>query len=51
MGMLSFAISCFFMFQVHNRSQSENTRMMYMLGLAFFMGFVVGPAMHQLAEF
>ena len=41
----------YMMYKVTNVYESETSRMSYMWGLSFFMGFLVGPVMHHLAEF
>merc|ERR1711939_302792 len=44
------AMACM-MSGVMNRSNPETKRMGYLWALSFFMGFLVGPVMHHLAEF
>lgn len=39
------------MYKVMNVYENENTRMGWLWALAFSMGYMVGPVMHQLAEF
>jgi len=44
----SIALSIFFICQVANRGNSDNMRMGCLAGLAFQMGFLIGPVMHVL---
>ena len=37
-------------YKVSNRYDHEQTRIGYLWALSFFMGYLVGPAMHQIAE-
>ena len=37
-------------YQVRNPSNSENTQIAYLLGIAFSMGFMVGPGINHFAE-
>merc|ERR1711939_673848 len=39
------------MYKVMNVYENEHTRMGWLWALAFGMGYMVGPVMHQLAEF
>ena len=41
----------FLMYKITNIYEDEKYRMSYLWGLAFFMGFLVGPLIHHLAEF
>lgn len=50
MNLLSIILSVYLIYQVMNRANSEDTRMLFLGGLAFQMGFLVGPAMHLLME-
>ena len=38
-------------YKISNVYEDDNTRLGYLWALAFFMGFLVGPVMHHLAEF
>ena len=38
MFILSFALMAYLMYQVRNRDNSEDHRIMFLIGLAFFMG-------------
>merc|ERR1712178_169015 len=40
----------YLMYQVSSSYKPENERMGYMWALAFCLGFLVGPAMHQIVE-
>jgi Bax inhibitor 1 len=46
MNLLSIILSVYLIYQVSNRSNSEETRMMFLGAFAFQLGFLVGPAMH-----
>jgi FtsH-binding integral membrane protein len=48
-GILSFVLMCYLMYQVHNRNNSEDHRILFLVGLAFFMGLTAGPAIHMTA--
>ena len=37
-------------YQVRNPNNSENTQIMYLLAVAFSMGFLVGPGINHFAE-
>ncbi len=39
------------MYKITNLYEEETTRMGYLWALSFSMGFLVGPLMHNLAEF
>ena len=41
----------YLMYKVSDRSAPENERIGYLWALSFCMGFMVGPVMHNLAEF
>lgn len=41
----------YLMYKVSNVYEDEKTRLGYLWALSFFMGFLVGPVMHHLAEF
>ena len=53
-GFLStiFSLVCmiYFAYQVSNQKNTEFVRLSYLGGIAFFLGFMVGPMMHMLAE-
>jgi FtsH-binding integral membrane protein len=52
MHIVSIGISFFLICQMMDSARnSEGTRMLYLAALAFQMGFLVGPAIHMLAEF
>ena len=40
----------YLVFKVSDKSQKEETRLGYLWALAFAMGYLVGPAMHMIAE-
>ena len=46
---LFFILMVYLMFQVHNRQNSEDSRIGYMLAAACALGFMCGPAMHHIA--
>ena len=46
--LLSFLGMAFAMYKITNVYLAENERMGYMWALSFFMGYLVGPAMHQI---
>lgn len=48
-GILSFVLMFYLMYQVHNRNNSEDHRILFLVGLAFFMGLTAGPAIHMIA--
>ena len=50
MNLISFALSIYLVFQISNRSNTEEMRMFYLGGLAFQMGYLVGPFMNVLVE-
>lgn len=50
MNLLSIIVSVYLIYQVSNKSNSENSRMGYLAAFAFQMGFLVGPAMHYLVH-
>ena len=50
LNLLSIVLSCYFIYQVVNRENLEESRLIYLGALAFQMGFLVGPAMHLLVE-
>jgi FtsH-binding integral membrane protein len=50
MNLISIIAMVYLMVQIHNRANSEDSRMMYLAGLAFMMGFLVGPSMHYLVD-
>ena len=39
------------MYKITNHQEHEQTRIGYLWALSFFMGFLVGPVIHHLAEF
>lgn len=51
MQFASIIAMAYMMYKVTNVYDSDNTRIGYLWALAFFMGFLVGPLIHQLAEF
>ena len=51
LNLLSVIGSIFLVYQTLNRANSEDTRKAYLAGLAFQLGFLVGPALHYLVEF
>lgn len=48
-SIMSFMAMCFIMFQITNRNNSENYRIMCLIGMASFMGFQSGPALNHVA--
>jgi FtsH-binding integral membrane protein len=48
LNLISICLSVYLIFQVANRHNQEDWRMGCLAGLAFQMGFLVGPAMHLL---
>lgn len=50
MNILSVILSVYMMYQVMNKANSEDSRLLYLGGLAFQMGFLVGPAIHHIAD-
>lgn len=50
MTILSIILSVYLIFQISNRNNSEDSRMLYLATLAFQLGFLVGPAIHHIAE-
>jgi hypothetical protein len=50
MNLLSIALSIYLICQVHNRLNSEEWRLGCLSALAFQFGFLVGPAIHLIAE-
>jgi FtsH-binding integral membrane protein len=50
MTILSIILSVYLMVQVNNRSHPEQTRMLYLAALAFQLGYLVGPAIHHIAD-
>lgn len=50
-SILSIILSVYLIIQVSNRTNSETSRLYYLAGLAFQLGFLAGPGIHYLAEF
>ena len=50
MHLISIILSIYLIFQVANRANSEDKRMIYLVALAFQMGFLAGPALHYLVQ-
>lgn len=50
MNILSVILSIYMIYQVMNKANSEDTRLLYLAGVAFQMGFLVGPAIHTIAD-
>lgn len=50
MTLLSIITSVYLIYQVQNRSNTEDSRLMHLAALAFQMGYLVGPLMHLLVE-
>ena len=48
--MMAMIASMYLAYQTQNRRNSEDHRKGYLAGLAFMMGFIVGPALHYLME-
>ena len=46
--LVSIAVLGYGFFQVSNRSNPEDTRKSFLYAIAFFMGFLIGPAMHMI---
>ena len=40
----------YLIYKISDKSQKEETRLGYLWALAFAMGYLVGPAMHLIAE-
>ena len=40
----------YFGYQVQNQSNTEVVRLSYLAGIAFFLGFMVGPMIHAIAD-
>jgi len=51
MQMISIIAMGYMMYKVTNVYLPENERMGYLWALAFFMGFMIGPLIHNLYEF
>ena len=41
----------YLMYKITNKQENETTRMGYLWALSFCMGFLIGPAIHHIAEF
>lgn len=50
MSLLSFMFTIYLVFQISNKSNSEDMRMFYLGGLAFQMGYLVGPFINHMIE-
>jgi FtsH-binding integral membrane protein len=50
MQLLSFGLTIYLICQIANRRNSEDMRMFYLAGLAFQMGYLVGPFINHLVE-
>jgi FtsH-binding integral membrane protein len=50
MNLISIGLSIYLIFQIANRQNSEDWRMGCLAGLAFQMGYLVGPAMHMIVN-
>lgn len=50
MNLISIVLSIYLIFQVMNKGNSDDKRKLCLAGLAFQMGFLIGPAMHTLME-
>jgi FtsH-binding integral membrane protein len=47
----SIILSVYLIYQVANKRNSEDMRMLYLAGLAFQLGFLIGPAIHMIYAF
>jgi len=47
----SIILSVYLVYQVANKRNSEDMRMLYLAGLAFQLGFLIGPAIHMIYAF
>ncbi len=51
MNMLSIICTIYLVYQISNKRNSEDSRMIFLGALAFQLGFLVGPAIHRVAQF
>jgi FtsH-binding integral membrane protein len=51
MSLLFIGVAIYLMFQVNNTANKEMHRMGYLAGLAFIMGFNLGPVLHMLCQY
>jgi hypothetical protein len=50
LNLISIVLSIYLIFQVANKSNSEDKRMVCLSAFAFQLGFLVGPALHHLVQ-
>jgi FtsH-binding integral membrane protein len=51
MHIISIGVIIYFVTQIQSPYKSENDRLIFLGGLAFFLGFLIGPAINMLLEF
>jgi FtsH-binding integral membrane protein len=51
MVILSMVCSIYLIYRISNRRDTENNRTLFLGAFAFFLGYLVGPGIHMIAEF